>query len=121
MSVSISDKFAFASSNCFCNNSFCVCKSVDDVVVFEFSSSSVPFTMYVNVVVKQISKIKTIHKFLRMFTPYTFKYFLIEITLPKAPIPIPNNIYTTIIDESISLKLTKFMFIICINFIFTAS
>lgn len=54
-----------------------------------------------------------------MFPPYTFKYFLIEITLPRTPIPIPSIRYTTIIDTSISCNVTRCTFIICMKLAFT--
>ena len=41
------------------------------------------------------------------FSYYTSKYFLIEITLPRIPIPIPSNKYTVITNANTSEKVNK--------------
>ena len=38
---------------------------------------------------------------------YTFRYFLIDIVLPKAPIPIPSTKYTITSNVDISAKLSN--------------
>ena len=67
----------------------------------------------------RLQKLKQYIKFYACFLLYTFKYFLIEITLPRAPIPIPNSIYTNMIELNISAKLIRLILITCINCEFT--